>query len=597
MKKSNLFKKMLAVVLALVSVFAFVGCNGGGPLGGGKLSKMYFLCAGTTDTLAVYNDMVEEFNKTVGKDNGFEVKVSPKPQKGYETFYSNQVTSSSGADVLCCLDESFKAYSSYYENLTNLLPEGFNDQFVDGLSYRYHYNVANGTASDSDPIYAVPVYNNATVLYYNKTALKAAGVVCISVDEDDIDDFNNGGTDNNGKTKADYGISNVTVLKKGFYRSGTPYVKPANDHDGSSWVKPASDEIMIFNERISMNWNEIEDLAMLTTKTHNASSTTDYGYYTEWWFNHGWTVGGDCLEDLTGNGDWVYTHASPLSNYIVKEGKTYVGTISGDTYSAGETIDFCDILGVAQNKTIVANNDGTYSVDGSVIGVCADVLAKAEDGVLSELPSTREAFSRFAYLAGVGGLNVCPIPTAFVSTDSPGFFTSGKLAMLLERSEYIPRIERDAEFEWGIAEIPQYKEYTEQSNPNCDTTVVVGKKASHSMGTALVMRKGTKVKDRALIFIKWMATAGQTFNAKKGVLPTTKADLATFKENYPHDNAQMLIEASTYETAGDWWYLKDGAWINTWADPLNIYVRYGQLSLDEFFAQYVGASNDILRNY
>lgn len=590
-------KQIIASLLGVASLVAATACGGDG----GKVAgKMYFLCAGTTDTLGYYNAMVKEFNETVGAENNFEVKVSPKPQKGYETFFSNQITSSSGADVLCCLDENFKMYSQYYECLDNIVSADFTNQFTAGVKDRYRYNLDTGTSNSTDPLYALPVYNNATVLYYNKTALKNVGVICISVEEENLDGFNAGGKDNNGKTKTDYGIpTDVTVPAKGFYRSISPFVKQADKTDGTGWVKPAAGEIMIFNERISMNWDEIEDVAMLTTKTHNPQSPTEYGFYTEWWFNYAWTVGGDCLEDKSGNGDWVYTHANQLNNYIVAEDRTYVGAYTGKTYTAGQTIEFIDILDVERGDTIKAESDGSYSVGGSKVGVHSDVLAKVATGDLITLPSTAEAFSRFVMLAGVGGLNICPYPDAFVATDSIGYFSSNHLAFIIERSEFLPRVERDTngEIEWGIAELPQYKLYQDPSDPNCDTTVVKGVKASHSNTTSMVIRKGTKVKERASIFVKWMATEGQKVLAERGMLPSTTADIATFKSNFKYGNSQMLADAAEYETAGDWWYLKDSAWINVWADPLNIYVRYGKMSLSEFLTTYVDQTNQKLASY
>ena len=71
----------------------------------------------------------------------------------------------------------------------------------------------------------------------------------------------NMGCDNAGKTKEDYGIT-IDVPAKGFYRSESPFVNGVS----SSWVKPTAGEVLIFNNRIAMNWDELEDLAALTIK-------------------------------------------------------------------------------------------------------------------------------------------------------------------------------------------------------------------------------------------------------------------------------------------------------------------------------------------
>ena len=66
---------------------------------------------------------------------------------------------------------------------------------------------------------------------------------------------------------------------------------------------PTSGEITVFNNRIPMNWDELEDLAMVFSPKANPNATqqfgTEYGMFTEWWFNYGWSVGGDCLQDLS----------------------------------------------------------------------------------------------------------------------------------------------------------------------------------------------------------------------------------------------------------------------------------------------------------
>lgn len=94
-----------------------------------------------------------------------------------------------------------------------------------------------------------------------------------------------------------------------------------------------------------MNWDEIEDLARLLSiaqnknnlnrKAGDRSVATTYGYYTEWWFNYGWSVGGDCLQDLTGEGTWAYGLAdwsrklqSNRKTHSIRLTKTAKSTIS-----------------------------------------------------------------------------------------------------------------------------------------------------------------------------------------------------------------------------------------------------------------------------
>ena len=65
----------------------------------------------------------------------------------------------------------------------------------------------SGLHDENAKLLAVPVYNNPAVLYVNLSVLQSVGVVYISVEEDDLDSFNAGGKDENGKTKSDLGLN------------------------------------------------------------------------------------------------------------------------------------------------------------------------------------------------------------------------------------------------------------------------------------------------------------------------------------------------------------------------------------------------------
>ena len=464
---------------------------------------------------------------------------------------------------------------------------------------RYHYDTETTTSYDDDPLYGLPVYNDATVLYYNKTVLDELGIICISVDEEKLDEFNNGGKDANGKTKADYGI-NGTVPAKGFYRSIAPFSPVEGETNGASWTKPVKGEVMIFNDRIAMNWDEIEDIAMICTRDINGKSTSQYGYYTEWWFNYGWSVGGDCLEDLSGNGDWTYTLAGNNPNYIVNDGKTYTGIYTGTVYKAGDTLDFKDVLNAKAGDKISYETDEktyyNYTINGKK-ATMRDFSAELANGTFTELPSIKEAFSRFTYLAGVGGLNVCPYPSTFSSTTSASYFATGELAFLVELLSSAQTINKIMADEWGMAPLPQYKIYEDPSDPTCDSVVKEGKIASHSLGYAVSVNKKSELKDEAYEFINWLATDGQKVLAEKGYLSSRKSDAELVLTNLPYDNTEVVLDSVANCSAGDWWYLLDNDWIPRWSTPLNTEVRYGKMDLETFLYGYIEITNKDLLNY
>ena len=588
-------KRLLAFGLAAVmAVGVLTGCGGGS----GKTKTVSFMYGGDAGLADIYSLLINEFNATVGKKEGITIQGIPK-SGSIDSVLAQQLPSNSGPDVVSVSDKYFKKFTQYFEDLSTVVEQSVLDDFYDNTIDRYHYNIETTTSYESDPLYGLPAYNDATVLYYNKTVLDKLGVICISVDEKDIDAFNAGGKDLNGKTKADYGIT-VEVPAKGFYRSIAPYVPVEGDTSGSAWTKPISGEVLIFNDRIAMNWDEIEDIAMICTKEKNNAAASQFGYYTEWWFNYGWSVGGDCLEDLSGNGDWKFTLAGNNPNYIVADGKTYTGVYTGTVYNAGETLDVKDVLNAKAGDKISYETDEksyyNYTVNGSKAAM-RDFSAEVANGTLVELPSIKDAFSRFTYLAGEGGLNCCPYPSAFSSTSSPNYFATGNLAFLVEYISSAVTIEKIMKDEWGMAPLPQYKTYTNPSDPACDTVAKEGKVSSHSLGYAVCVSKKSEVKDEAYTFINWLASEGQVTLAENGFLSSRKSDAAKVLEKLPYNNAQVVLDSVAACSAGDWWYMQDNNWISTWSTPLNQKVRYGTMKLDEFLYGFIEETNKDLLTY
>lgn len=594
----KLGKRLIALGLAVLMTGSMVACGGGND--GAKVGvKVNFMYGGTAADIEMYNMLIEEFNNTVGAEKGIVVKGIPKVG-GMETVLAQQLPTQSGPDVVSISDRYFKRFTHFFVNLQDKIDQEVLDGFYSDMTTRYHYDIEKTTSNQDDPLYGVPAYSDTTVLYYNKAALEKNGVICISVEEDDLDAFNAGGKDANGKTKADYGLSDVTIPAKGFYRSIAPFVPGVGETDGSSWTNLLDGEIAVFNDKIAMNWDEIEDLGMICTTTKNSNSATRYGYYTEWWFNYGWSVGGDCLEDMTGEGDWTYAHATEFSNYRVNEGKTYTGVYSGITYNTGDFIELRDIIAAQPGDKISYTTEESttfyYTVNGKKVGA-RDFSAELANGTLTEFPSIKEAFSRFVYLSGVGGLNVCPYPTEFSSTNSVNYFTSKKLAMLVERVSYMSSVEKIMTDEWGIAPLPQYKIYTSPEDPNCDEVVKKGDIATCSDGYALAVSSNSAVQDAAIEFVKWYTVEGQRALAEKGFVSCKTSDAELMMQKLPYPNASVVIDSLQEARAGDWWYMPDNDWIDNWATPLNSKVRYGTQTLGEYLYSYIDVTNKALEAY
>ena len=254
-------KKIVSLMLvAVMAIGMLAGCGGGG----GKTKTVSFMYSGDAGLAEIYSLLIKDFNDTIGKEQGILVKGVPKSGT-IDSVLAQQLPSNSGPDVVSVSDKYFKKYTKYFEPVDTVVEQSVLNDFYDSTIARYHYDMETNTTNNDDPLYGLPAYNDATVLYYNKTVLETLGIICISVDEDKIDAFNAGEADLNGKTKADYGIEG-DVPAKGFYRSIAPYVAIDGDTSGASWTKPVTGEVLIFNERISMKWYEIEDISMIFTK-------------------------------------------------------------------------------------------------------------------------------------------------------------------------------------------------------------------------------------------------------------------------------------------------------------------------------------------
>lgn len=610
--KKKFVSILLAVMLAVVP-FAVTGCKPDD-----DEATLRFWGYGDQTAKDAYTAMVNAYNAGQGKTDGVTVRYTHKEENGYVSSVEQASVSKTGPDVFFAWDRYFKKWAnqgmladmqSYVDASEKDGTLKLDDIWHSTVS-RFRYNRELNISNDSEDVYGLPVDTSPTALFYNKTAMTTVGVKVISVAEADLAKWNNNEiADKYGKKKSDLEIT-VNVPAKGYYRSDTPYVT------GTRWEKPEAGTTLVFNDQIAMNWDEIEDLGHLMTKHggKNNDASTDYGYYTEWWFNYGWAVGGDCVVDMSGNGSWSYSHGDSSANYIVNAGKTYTGAITGKVYQAGETLEFLDKMDVEVGDTVKSDDKGGYTKNGSVlrtsanpptVGIRAAVIAAATDGTLTELPSIREAFSRFCRLAGSSGkdLNICPYPTSFSTTTSIQYFTGGKVGMIVERGLNIPVVNEyvGSSFDWSVAPLPVFKEYTEPTNPECVTVKRQGKTAGHSESTALAIREKSEKKDASWKFVRWMVgPEAQKIKASYGFIPNQESEAQPFYDKLDpsgQKNLDNFINAAKYETPGDWWYMVNKDWIDVWASPLNSNVRNGRLELETYLDQYVSAGNREVERY
>lgn len=207
--------KFIAVSILVMAAVFLAGCKGfGGPSGDAQIVYFSYYSDSDRNVLKEMEDLIDEFNSGYGKENDIYVEGAGVSSIGDQNVVlSTQLTSSTGADVVTLPDEWFKSHA---KNLEPLDGDVGTESIYENLYSRVVYNSDSGLHDENAKLLAVPVYNNPAVLYVNLSVLQSVGVVYISVEEDDLDSFNAGGKDENGKTKSDLGLSDVTVLKRDF---------------------------------------------------------------------------------------------------------------------------------------------------------------------------------------------------------------------------------------------------------------------------------------------------------------------------------------------------------------------------------------------
>lgn len=602
-------KKLFFLGLPLL-MLPLVGCDD--PAAG--KTKLDFWIYGDADELNMYRELVNRFNETYGEEHSIYVATSTKPAgSSYLSLIQYTASSRSGPDIFFTIENEFKKWvdmdicADITEEFNNVTDIDVSDIY-DSVVRRLRYNPQTNSSEPGEPQYGYPLDVQPTALFYNETFFNNMGITVISVDEEDMDAWNNNEIpDRRGNKKSDLGI-NYKVPKKGFYRSMNPYV------DGYGWSKPSSLEKMVFNNRIAMNWDEVEDLGMLFTPSYNneakekCSRNLEYGYFTEWWFNYGWSIGGDCIEDLTGTGEYNFGLLDAEPNYMVNT-ETYTGAFTDTVYHKGEILDIKDKYNLQKGQHMEANATGGYVVGGTEIHTRPQVLNDVSAGTLTKLPSIRDAFGRYLKLGinkdreveGAKGLSISPNPSIFNNRSVLNYFYSGNIAFVAQTSAYVSSVAKQSqayEFQWDVAPLARYKEYSDPFDPDCDTVVALGLKAGHSNSKSLCTRDRCAHKQEVAAFIKWMASKnGQSLKAQLGYFPNQPelVDSIVYKGNAPR-NVQAFADALSYQGPGDWWYLPNYTWVEIWANPLNYKVRNSLMDYADWKLEAIPQTNEELRN-
>ncbi len=569
----------LAMTACIAGSVAMAGCSGGSGAG----TKVTFWANCNDVELGVFKEITKQFNAQ--HKGEIEVKLVSKPGDSYGDTLGLTLAGSKAPDVFYVGDNGYKAYAEQglLYDITDFIESStiykVEDMWSD-VTVRYRYDVNTRlTNTPEGRYYGVPKDIGPTVIYYNETLFTGAGIKIISVNEDGLKDFNAGGEDDRGNTKVKLGI-NGEVKEKGYFEMN------------GQWY---------FNNQIPMSWEETVACAnkVQSYMREGLKDKSAYGYFTEWWFNYGWTVGGDCIQQIPTDNEkytgyyYDFTLMDSTANYIVADDCEEV-KVNNKTYKAGQIIEYSDKIDMSAYSSDPAGNvdrRDTYQVTSEVEGL-------AGEGKLVKLPSQREAFTEFIRLASststvvdnvdgqnLYGYGITPRPTDIGGdAGKTTSFMNGHLAMLVDL-RYITatfRNEMDAEYDWDVAPLPMYKKYDEAGN-----ITVHGVEAGHSGSVALCISSKSKVANEAWKFIEYCAgEEGQSLQAKAGFAIPLQEKLANspvFLDGQNPKNAKIFIDAAKYEGAGDWWYLYNKKWIDNWANVLNGSVRNGTMTMSEFY--------------
>ena len=551
MKKRSLIAMALAVVMGLTA------CGGSGANGGKPVNDkvtLQFWGWGDDVEATVFQEITDQFNETVGKEKNISVKYVQKASSSYSSDTALALSGNNTPDIIYVEDKYVKAWADagYLAQLDNGDFSGFDfsnesgSVWESGL-FRYRFDPETATTTEDAPLWALPKDIGPTVLYYNAAYLKQLSIQEISIPEDELSAYNS--------------ANGTNYLPKGY--------------DSASRV---------FNNRIAMSWDEVIELAKEMQKIDGC----DYGYYNEWWYAYGWSVGGDVVQYE--DGKYKFTLNDKEKNYIVKDDVASV-VINGNTYNSGEIISYTD----------------------------RDKIGATEKQSLNELPSMYDAFLEFVALTAkegnvVGtrtngtkklGYGVSMGANALGTADAEEYFISGKFGMFVDGRWEVPTLRTNmsesdkwGEGSWNVAPLPVYKEYDAQGN-----VTVHGVAAGHSGSMGLAIAEGSRQKEAAFEFLKFVAgEEGQKAQALAGFAIPNQIELSKDEEVFLQTskdpvNSIVFVEAAKVQRPGDWWSLTDSSWIDDWANYLNYTVRENKATVDDMFDKYFESTQEKLDKY
>ena len=610
MKRLQKIICFILCALLLASCCTFVACSDnradleydeeGNMKPADKMTTIYVWGWGETTEISAMNSLAQAFSEKY-KSLNYQAKFVQKPSNGYTDSLTISLSGSSGPDVFLAGDGEFKRWAElgyiepldeYIETSTTKEENKFDlSEMYEQQTNRYYYDANTSTSTGPDAhYYGIPRGSGATAIYYNKAFMDEAGINIISLYENEIDGYN--------------------------AQNGTSYLKKALFKVGDQWY---------FNNRIPMNWVECAFLAQML-QTENGC---DYGFLTSWWFNYGFSIGGDCIQYLSSDdpaytgGYYTFTLYDNTVNYKVKE--DYQGTlqVNGNDYKAGEIISYEDKFHL--DDTLAANCDILPSMREAFTEYMSlafsDSQAMYSSGIVDTFDEVCPYNDRVLGSVTVKAKSIAPNPSVFKADGRASFLMSGKVAMIVDLKAICTTLSNGMTDEWDVAPMLQYREYADDSSFVCgsdgvcsyvdngsqdkDEVIVEGIPGAHSGSSSWAIWSKSNLKNAAWLFIEFacgeegqrlLANDGFSIPNQRGLAAEIIAqDLANGKAPL---NQQIFLDGIEYQTPGDWWYLSDSEWIYDWANFLNGDIRNAKKTLQDFYdSKQVSDTYEVLKNY
>ena len=549
-------------------------------------------------TYEINDSIVNEYNATQGRYDGVHVNIEYKSDQSAN--HTPICGDENKTDILYVNDRFFYSNTSknYYTNLEPFINNeskytvdnggnryldisDFNSNTID----RFRFNTETLTAGKGEPLYGLPIENQGMVIYYKVDALKAVGVNFISITENELDNYNK--------------EHNTSYAPRGYCE----YLNdPSNGQMTSSKNLDNKTVYKVFNNRIPMSVLEMVTLSKQLTKSYNPNSITNYGYCSEYYQSHIWSVGGNTIHFDEDMNQYKFTLGDKQKNYLVTG--TDSVEVNGTTYHEGEILSYKD------RKFI--NNGGKSSNDSKLVKLPSSYEQLREFVALSQ--DTDKLIDEEMY-----GYKVSPSPEEIsshpVSSYNP---VIDDTALLIDSNVAAFSLEHHVDFNWDMAPVYTYREFEGEDPKGTSTLKIVGEdgftgklrevngtkiKGIHSapsVNAAYVIPNNSTHKESAWKFLQYLTSKENQKNLSLNdeILPTRES-VAFSNEylNHSDKNVYALSMASMYSKHGEWSYLENGSWIDPYLNELNTDVKNGKTTITDYLTHQQDQMDTILKTY